>query len=137
MFILKDFLFKKVKCKGFYAKKNDGNYLILDSQQLVADHYNSNFSEPVEKDVDGIEKVYYEHRDQNFKGAIVGRKKLITVGYLDVIYDEPIDTGLGTIPERFYIDKRPKEIRNVYIVYYANNLKHYVDENDIVEEYDE
>ena len=55
------------------------------------------------------------------------------VGYLDVIYQDECDVGVGTIPEKYYISKRPKEVIKCAIVYYANNLKHFVPLDDIVE----
>lgn len=127
-------LFDKCKCKGFYKKVHDGIYIQLDSKNLTADLMNSNVQgELVEEDIDCAEKRYYEHKDGNFSGVIVGFVGLVVVGYLDVIYDCGVDVGFGTMPDKYYISKRPKEVVKCAIVYYANNLKHYVPIDDIVE----
>lgn len=127
-------LFGKCKCKGFYKKSHDGIYIQLDDKNLTADLMNSNNKdELVEKDIECAEKRYYEHKDGNFSGVIVGFVGLVITGYLDVIYDCGVDTGFGTTLDKYYISKRPKEIVKCAIVYYANNLKHYVPIDDIVE----
>lgn len=127
-------LFDKCKCKGFYKKLHDGIYIQLDSKNLTADLMNSNVhGELVEEDIECAEKQYYEHKDGNFSGVIVGFVSLVVVGYLDVIYDCGVGVGFGTMPDKYYISKRPKEVVKCAIVYYANNLKHYVPLDDIVE----
>lgn len=127
-------LFDKCKCKGFYKKVHDGIYIQLDSKNLTADLMNSNIQgELAEEDIDCAEKRYYEHKDSNFSGVIVGFVDLVVVGYLDVIYQDECDVGVGIIPEKYYISKRPKEVVKCAIVYYANNLKHFVPIDDIVE----
>lgn len=127
-------LFDKCKCKGFYKKVHDGIYIQLDSKNLTADLMNSNIQgELVEEDIECAEKRYYEHKNGNFSGVIVGFVDLVLVGYLDVIYQDECDVGVGIIPEKYYIAKRPKEVVKCAIVYYANNLKHYVPLEDIVE----
>lgn len=93
----------------------------------------NNQTQLVEKDIDCAEKRYYEHKDGNFSGVIVGFIVLTVVGYLDVIYDCGVDTGFGTPPDKYYISKRPKETVKCAIVYYANNMKHYVPIEDIIE----
>lgn len=127
-------LFDKCKCKGFYKKVHDGIYIQLDSNNLTADLMNPNVQGGlVEEDIECAEKRYYEHKQSNFSGVIVGFISLVVVGYLDVIYDCGVDVGFGTMPDKYYISKRPKEIVKCAIVYYANNLKHFVPIDDIVE----
>lgn len=131
-------LFDKCKCKGFYKKAHDGLFIFLDRENLRADLVNINLAcaddmGVVEKDVECAEKRYYEHKDSNFNGVIVGFVDLVVVGYLDVIYQDACDVGVGIIPEKYYIAKRPKETVKCGIVYYANNMKHYVPIEDIVE----
>lgn len=127
-------LFDKVKCKGFYGKVYDGTYIILDKDSLKATHMNSNAIESdciVEEDVDRVEKTYYKHVSRNFSGVIVGFTDLVVTGYLDVIYNDAFETGLGTMPEQFYVEKTAKETVKCAIVYCANNKKHYVPIEDI------
>ena len=50
-----------------------------------------------------------------------------------MIYEDECDVGVGVITEKFYVAKRPKETVKCAIVYYANNMKHYVPIEDIVE----
>ncbi len=126
-------IFDKVSCRGFYTKAYDGNYIALDRTALKADAYNSNSDQPIEEDIDMMEKTYFRHVKHNFRGVVVGKKDIVISGYLDVCYDDAVDVGVGVIPERFYISKRAKETKSVYIVYYANNRKHYVSAEDIAE----
>ena len=116
-------LFDKIQCKGFYKPAHDGIFIQLDKSTLTAYSMNMNLVDvdndgTVETDIDCVEKTYYEHIKSNFSGVIVGFKDLIIKGYLDVIYEDAIDVGLGIIPEKFYVAKRPKEIVKCGIVYY-------------------
>lgn len=127
-------LFDKVKCKGFYSKVYDGTYIFLDKENLKAAHMNSNATETnciVEEEVDRVEKTYYKYVSKNFSGLIVGFKDLIVKGYLDVIYHDAVDVGIGVLPEQFFVDKTAKDIVKCAVVYYANNKKHYVPLEDI------
>ena len=127
-------LFDKVKCNGFYSKVRDGTYICLDSQNLKAAHMNSNAVDTeclVEEDVDRVEKTYYKHVTKKFCGVIVGFTDLIVTGYLDVIYNDTIDVGIGVLPEQFFVQKNPNCVVKCAIVYYANNKKHYVPLEDI------
>ena len=71
--------------------------------------------------------------DKNFIGVIVGYKDIVIKGYLDSVYQEECDIGVGVIPEAFYVSKRAKETVKCAVVYYANNMKHYVPLEDILE----
>lgn len=129
-------LFQKVKCKGFYKKVKDGIWVHLDKTTCTAYAMNSNLVDidndgTMEADIDCVEKTYYEHKEANFNGVIVGFKDLVVKGYLDVNYQDPVDVGVGVMPEKFYVEKRPKEVVKCAIVYYANNMKHYVPLDDI------
>lgn len=131
-------LFDKVKCNGFYKKFNDGKWLRLDRKTLTADAMDNNLVSmgndgTVEKDVEYIEKTYFKHVDKNFIGVIVGYRDVIVKGCLDAEYQEECDVGVGVIPEAFYVSKRAKETVKCAVVYYANNMKHYVPLEDILE----
>lgn len=78
-------------------------------------------------------KNYFKHVDKNFIGVIVGYKDIVIKGYLDSVYQEECDVGVGVIPEAFYVSKRAKETVKCAVVYYANNMKHYVPLEDILE----
>lgn len=132
-------LFDKVKCKGFYKKVSDGIWVHLDKSTLTAYAMNTNLVDTdndgtMEADIDCVEKTYYEHRKGNFTGVIVGFKDLVVKGYLDVIYQDECDVGIGVIPEKFYVEKRAKEVVKCAIVYYADNKKHFVPIEDITKE---
>ncbi len=136
--ILEAKLFDKCKCKGFYKRAHDGLFIHLDEENLTADLINTNLAcadnvGVVEEDIDCAEKRYYEHKEGNFNGIIVGFVDLVVTGWLDVIYDAGVDTGFGTMPDKYYIAKRAKEVVRCAIVYYANNMKHYTPIDDIVE----
>lgn len=126
-------LFDKIRCKGFYKPVHDGVWIELDNDSLKANKCNSSLTgDAVEEyNVDCVEKTYYEHVQSNFSGVIVGFKNLVIKGYLDVNYEDECDVGVDVIPEKFYVSKRPKETVKCAIVYYANNMKHYVPIEDI------
>ena len=131
-------IFGKYWCKGFYKKVHDGVCVALDKKNLRADWINTKLWDQecegvVEKDIETAEKTYFEYVSQNFTGVVVGFVDLIVEGYLDVNYEDAIDTGLGTIPERFYVSKRAKTVIPCAIVYYSNNKKHYVPVDDLEE----
>ena len=131
-------LFDKVKCKGFYKPFSDGKWLYLVRETLTADAMDNNLADgnndgTVEKNVEYIEKTYYQHVDKIFIGVVVGYKDIIVTGYLDAMYEDECDVGLGVIPERFYVSKRARETVKCAVVYYANNKKHYVPLEDILE----
>lgn len=129
----KDLLFKKVSCTGFLKKAHDGKFIYLDKDSLKADLCSS-YDTTIEHDIDSAEKTYYEYVNKKFKGVIVGFIDIVVKGYLDVIYEDEVDVGVGVIPEKFYVAKRPKETIKCAIVYYANNKKHIVPLEDIEEE---
>lgn len=122
----RELMFKKAKCKGFYKKAHDGKCIFLDEENLKA-YESIGFDGCYEgEEVDRVEKTYYEYVEKRFGGFVVGFVDLVVKGYLDAIYQEPCDVGVGVIPEKFYVAKTPKEIVKCAIVYYANNKKHYV-----------
>lgn len=127
-------LLDKVKCKGFYKKVHDGKALYLDKENLKAYAQISFEGDPGGEEVDYIEKTYFEHVDGEFSGVIVGFKDLVVKSHLEAIYQDPVDVGIGTIPERFYVSKTPIEVVKCAIVYYANNKKHYVPLDEITKE---
>lgn len=131
-------IFDKVECKGFYKAFKDGKWLRLDKKTLTADAMDNNIVNAdndgtVEKDVEYVEKTYFEHVDKSFTGVIVGYKDIVIKGYLDSVYQDECDVGVGVIPEAFYVSKRAKETVKCAVVYYANNMKHYVPLDDILE----
>ena len=129
-------LFDKCKCKGFYKPFKDGRWLVLNKETLTADAYDNNLRNNgnkgiVEKDVEYIEKTYFKHIEKEFVGVVVGYKDLVVTGYLDAVYQEECDVGIGIIPESFFVNKRPKDVVKCAIIYYANNKKHYVPVEDM------
>ena len=99
-------LFVKVKCKGFYKSFQDRRWLYLNKKTLTADAMDNNLADgsndgTVEKNVEYIEKTYFKHVDKNFIGVIVGYKDIVVKGYLDAVYQDECDVGVGVIPEAF------------------------------------
>lgn len=135
----KDLLFKKVSCTGFLKKILDGRFITLDKDSLTADLCDSSLTGDavLEHDIDRAEKTYYEYVNKKCKGIVVGFIDIVVKGYLDVIYEDAVDVGLGVIPEKFYVCKEPKDVERCAIVYYANNRKHLVPismiENEVTE----
>jgi hypothetical protein len=129
-------LFDMCSFSGFYKKVHDGRFIHLDKNTLTANLIDTNLADGesdgvVEKDCDRAEKKYFEHVKANGKGVVVGFIDLVVVGYLDVIYNDACDVGVGIIPESFYVTKSAKETAKCAIVYYSNNKKHYVPLCDI------
>ena len=129
-------LFDKCRFKGFYKKAHDGRFIYLNKKELTADLCDINKCDEndgiIEKDCERAEKTYYTHVKSNGSGVIVGFIDLVVVGYLDVIYEDECDVGVGVIPSAFYVAKTPKEIVKCAIVYYSNNKKHYVPLTDLL-----
>lgn len=123
-----DLLFKKVSCTGFLKKAWDGRFITLDKDSLTANLCDSSLTGDavIEHDIDRAEKTYYEYVNKKCKGIVVGFIDIVVKGYLDVIYQDAVDVGVGVIPEKFYVCKEPKDIERCAIVYYANNKKHLV-----------
>ena len=129
-------LFDMCSFIGFYKKVHDGRFIYLDKNTLTANLIDTNLADEesdgvVEKDCDRAEKKYFEYVKANGMGVIVGFIDLVIVGYLDVIYNDACDVGVGIIPESFYVTKSAKETVKCAIVYYSNNKKHYVPLCDI------
>lgn len=56
-------------------------------------------------------------------GLAVGFTDLIVTGYLDVIYNDAIDVGVGILPEQFFVQKNKNHVEKCAIVYYAKQQK--------------
>ena len=128
-------LFDKCTFSGFYTKAHDGRFVYLNKKELTADLCDINKWDEndgiIEANCERAEKTYYKHVSANGKGVIVGFIDLVVVGYLDVVYEDECDVGVGVIPSAFYVTKTPKEIVKCAIVYYSNNKKHYVPLTDL------
>ena len=124
-------LFDKVRCKGFYAKFNDGKCIFLDTNNLSADFMCG--EDIIEDDDERIEKTYFRHKEMNFSGIIVGFTDLTISAWLEAVWQDAVDVGIGVIPEKYFVHKTVKDRVKCAVVYYANNKKHYVPLNDIVE----
>lgn len=128
-------LFDMCSFSGFYKKAHDGRFIYLNKKELTADLCDINKWDEndgiVEANCERAEKKYFEYVKRNGKGVVVGFIDLVVVGYLDVVYDNEIDTGMGIIPESFYVTRSAKETVKCAIVYYSNNKKHYVPLCDI------
>lgn len=123
---IKDILFKKVKCSSFLKKVWDGKFIQVYKGELDSASYcDSNDPEnEIESDCCGeydFLKTYYEKKQRNFTGFVVGIKDIVVTGYLVADTDSCPYNG-----EHLKIYKHPKEIIKCAIVYYGNNRKRYV-----------
>ncbi len=119
---MNNFLLKKVSCDGFLAKVKDGRFMSYDENHVPYACCSDGSSQESEE----VDKTYYQFKESHFSGVIVGFKDVVVQGKICACYDDAIDVGVGTIPERYYFEKVPVEIKKCAIVYYANNLKHLV-----------
>lgn len=71
-------------------------------------------------------KTYYERKEMNFSGVIVGRKRVVAKGWLVVDTVTPYYS-----PEYCVIRKEPEESIDCAIVYYAEGKKRYVPFEDL------
>lgn len=121
-------LFKKVKCKGYLKKINDGRFIAsfeneggtYDCTYMDTNNSDLNIECNYCGDLDFL-KTYYEPRDKVFSGIIVGFKNIVATGYLTV--DTEYDFQ-GREHTKF--GKQPKDVFHCAVVYYANNRKRYV-----------
>lgn len=138
-----EFGFKKVKCSSFLTKVKDGRYIELshdengniDSAWYV---FGCKDGKAIQKEVPeseyvegegGITKTYYREVKKKFNGVVVGYKDIYMNG---LIY---LDTELDyKYSEHVVIKKYKFNLVRCAIVYYADNLKHYVPINSITEE---
>ena len=71
-------------------------------------------------------KRYYERKERNFAGVIVGRKKVVVTGWLTV------DTCYGYNYHEYHrIGKDPEEVIDCAVVYFSEGRKRYVPLEDI------
>lgn len=133
-------IFKKVKCNGFLKPVNDGRFIAVDQSALSASYMDTNkveveFNENTletslindgtvgQCECEGIKeflKTYMQPVKQEFSGVVVGIKNIIVNAWLcaNVFY------SYGK--EYVGVYKEPNEVKECAIVYYANNRKHYV-----------
>ena len=123
---MKDILFKKVKCNAYLKKVYDGKFIDVsqdDFKAIYTDYSNLDklYTESTcEGDLDFL-KTYYEFKEKEFTGLVVGIKDVTATAYLVA------DTGYQYNGKE-YIDvgKEAKDIYKCAIVYYGNNRKRYV-----------
>lgn len=144
-------LFSMVKCKGYMRKAHDGTMIELydgsgtlcmnmaKAVKAVAVRRNIHAEEHFDEVADlsdfcgeSVEKTYYERVDEEFVGCVVGYKKIVVTGYIgtDTAYES---CGYGDYQDRQYCFKKPKDKVKVGVVYFKNNCKRYVLEEDMEE----
>ena len=123
---------KTALCKGYYKKVNDGVHITCyDKDGRFCTDYNKiekacgYTTTGEEKELffegDGIEKVLREFAEKKFVGVCVGEVILPITEYLYT------DTDFYWNGEEYkVIGKAIQQSCECYIIYYANNLKHYV-----------
>lgn len=130
---MSDLLFQKVKCKGFLKKVWDGRFIETHPNEgytYDCEYRDSNNPDlKIECEYCGdfdFLKTYYEHKEKEFFGFVVGYKEIVATGYLTVDTDYDF---MGR--EHTRLGKQPKDVCQCAIVYYANNKKRFVSIEDI------
>ena len=121
-------LFKRYRCKAYMRKADDGarieirdpNTLDLDKAKIVLGTYYEDGEAKV-KDLSSCEgetipKSYYERKETEFEGFLVGTKKINVRGVI----------GTDSDGDRRFFFKDITEKEEVGIVYFRNNGKRYV-----------
>ena len=117
---MKPDLFQRVECSGYMKKIYDGKYIEIVADEAVYMNANDTDFEVTSEcsgDLDFL-KTYYEHRQRNLKGVVVGYRNVVVTGYLVA---ETICDFAGR--ECIRISKVPKDTVECAVVYYANNKK--------------
>lgn len=119
-------MFQKVRCSRYLKKVKDGKFINVDSignAEYVDTSREENgdaWHEPVpEEDYDGSKnflKRYYEAKDKQFTGVIVGFKFVTVTGYLTVDIRTAWDGSESTM-----VGKSPEEQVKCALVYYGCN----------------
>lgn len=134
----KDLLFHKCHCTAYLSVVKDGRCIEHFKPEHSPDgkhHFMLNTGYGIDLDIDPgagyaesecagepeLEKRYYQRKELEFDGIVVGFKNIVTEGYLGVDYEEP---AYGS---PFYkVFKQPKTIVPCAIVFFASNQKRYV-----------
>lgn len=133
-----DLLFKRVKCSGYLKPVKDGRYIAVDQQELTASYVDTN---TITTEVIGEEcecdgsyeflKTYMQPVQRACEGVVVGIKNVVVSAWLvaEIFYSD----GYSCARDYVKVSAEPKEQKECAIVYYANNRKHYVPLELIVE----
>lgn len=126
------YMFQKVKCKGYMKKVNDGRRIVRhpDSGKIESCEYYYGWDDEkgdITKEVENYDgsldflKTYYEHRELEFTGVVVGMKMIVATGYLTV------DTNTDYRGcEHIKLGKYPKDQVKCALVYYGCNKSRWV-----------
>ena len=144
-------LFSMVRCRGYMRKAHDGIriqmydkndmlcYNLTEAVKAVAERWNIHAEEQFEELADlsdfcgeSVVKTYYDRVDEEFVGCVVGYKKITVTGYIgtDTVYES---CGYGDYQDLRYCFKKPKDEVKVGVVFFKNNCKRYVLEEDMEE----
>lgn len=131
-------MFEKVRCKGYMKKVKDGRCIIKHKREEMPDHQEHYFyeygeigTEAKEIDLDeecggpGLLKTYYKYTAKNFDGIVVGMKMVEVSArlYVDYNYDE--------YHEGYYVGKQTEAQRKCALVYYGCNKSRLVPMEDL------
>lgn len=131
-------MFEKVRCKGYMKKVRDGRCIIKRKKEEMPDNQEHYFYEYGEigieiKEIDldnecgglGLLKIYYEYTAKDFDGVVVGMKMVEVSAwlYVDYNYDE--------YHEGYYVRKKTEEQRKCSLVYYGCNKSRLVPMEDL------
>ena len=123
---MEDILFKKVKCNAYLKRVYDGKFIDVSQDDFKATYVDYGNPDKVytESECAGaldFLKTYYEFKEKEFTGLVVGIKDVTATAYLVA------DTGYHyNGKEHIDVLKEPKDIYKCAIVYYGNNRKRYV-----------
>lgn len=131
-------MFEKVRCKGYMKKVKDGRCIIKRKKEEMQDHQEHYFYEYGEigteaKEIDlfeecggpGLLKTYHKYTAKDFDGVVVGMKMVEVSAWLYVdYYDDEYHAG-------YYVGKRTEEQRKCALVYYGCNKSRLVPMEDL------
>jgi hypothetical protein len=113
---------KKTVCTAFYTKAKDG--ICIDWSGEDGDpafvSRNGIKGEMLHFEGDGVIKTLYNLVNKEFSGVCVGE---IVLPITELLYT---DIDYNPYWEKSFVGKQIEQTCECYIVYYANNLKHYV-----------
>lgn len=127
-----EWMFQKVKCQAYMKKINDGRCIIRLNPKETKDgsmcylysdtnRKNASGTDIWTKEVEDYDgsldflKTYYEYREKEFVGIVVGMKMIVLSAYLYV------DTACDPYQEYTYVGKQIHEQRKCALVYYGCN----------------
>lgn len=114
-------IYRFVTCSGYYKKNKDLWHIFVDGHRYYASKDNLKNEIELEVGGDTVHNDLYTFVEEPFDGFLVGVINLTVSKDIGPDFDDAVDTGLGVIPERYYIGKWNEKIVKVGKVYIKGN----------------